>query len=98
MSKVQTVAKEAAQSLLDRLGFEIRRRPVGHQRNWADPASAQSVPDKALSTRDKFREIVSDPLNLLIERDAMAGVVYGNLVRLHTGLARIMHQTHAQAA
>jgi hypothetical protein len=33
----------------------------------------------------RFREIVSDPLNLLIERVPMAGVVEGNDVVLHNG-------------
>jgi Methyltransferase FkbM domain len=33
----------------------------------------------------RFREIISDPLNLLIERMPMAGVVEGNEVYLHNG-------------
>jgi hypothetical protein len=33
----------------------------------------------------RFREIISDPLNLLIERVPMAGVVQGNEVFLHNG-------------
>jgi hypothetical protein len=33
----------------------------------------------------RFREIVSDPINLLIERVPMAGVVQGNVVILHNG-------------
>jgi hypothetical protein len=33
----------------------------------------------------RFREIISDPLNLLIERVPMAGVVQGNEVVLHNG-------------
>lgn len=34
----------------------------------------------------RFREIVSDPLNLLIQRDPRAGFVEGNYVYLHNGL------------
>src|ERR1700721_4435320 len=34
----------------------------------------------------RFREIISDPLNLLIERVPLAGFVDGNLVYLHNGL------------
>src|SRR4051794_8085647 len=34
----------------------------------------------------RFREIVSDPLNLLIERVPMAGLVEGDQVYLHNGL------------
>ena len=33
----------------------------------------------------RFREIISDPLNLLIERDARSGVVEDDLVYLHNG-------------
>lgn len=33
----------------------------------------------------RFREVISDPLNLLIERVAMAGVVEGDKVYLHNG-------------
>src|SRR5258708_39497676 len=33
----------------------------------------------------RFREIVSDPLNILIERDARSGLVEGYLVFLHNG-------------
>src|SRR3981189_857315 len=33
----------------------------------------------------RFREIVSDPLNILIERDDRSGLVEGDLVYLHNG-------------
>ena len=33
----------------------------------------------------RFREIISDPLNLLIERDARSGIVEDDLVYLHNG-------------
>ena len=33
----------------------------------------------------RFREVISDPVNLLIERVPMAGVVEGNHVYLHNG-------------
>ena len=45
------------------------------------------MPPKA-SSEDflgRFREIVSDPINLLIERVPDAGVVEGGLVQLHNG-------------
>jgi hypothetical protein len=35
----------------------------------------------------RFREIISDPLNLLIRRDALAGCVNGDKVVLHNGLS-----------
>lgn len=34
----------------------------------------------------RFREIVSDPLNLIIARDPRAGVLNNNQVYLHNGL------------
>src|SRR5579862_10039493 len=34
----------------------------------------------------RFREVISDPLNLLIERVPMAGVVEGDEVCLHNGI------------
>ena len=34
----------------------------------------------------RFREVISDPLNLLIERVPMAGFLDGNQVYLHNGL------------
>jgi hypothetical protein len=33
----------------------------------------------------RFREVISDPLNLLIERVPLAGVVEANQVYLHNG-------------
>jgi hypothetical protein len=45
-----------------------------------NPLKAQ--PDDFLG---RFREVISDPLNLLIERVPMAGVVEGNEVYLHNG-------------
>ena len=33
----------------------------------------------------RFREIISDPLNLAIRKDPRAGFVDGNYVYLHTG-------------
>lgn len=43
----------------------------------------KAEPDDFIS---RFREIVSDPLNLLIQRDPRAGFVDGNYVYLHNGL------------
>ncbi|WP_287636472.1 MULTISPECIES: FkbM family methyltransferase [unclassified Microcystis] len=34
----------------------------------------------------RFREIISDPLNLVIKRDTRAGIVDGNFVYLHNGI------------
>jgi len=43
------------------------------------PAKGQMLPDR-------FREIISDPLNLLIERVPMAGVIANGQIVLHNGL------------
>ena len=45
------------------------------------------IPPKAASADfpGRFREVVSDPLNLLIERVPLAGVVEANHVYLHNG-------------
>jgi hypothetical protein len=49
---------------------------------------ATAVPPKAPAADflGRFREIVSDPLNLLIERHPLAGSIEGNVVVLHNGL------------
>jgi hypothetical protein len=41
---------------------------------------------KASDFRGRFREIVADPLNLLIRRDPRAGMIEGDQVILHNGL------------
>lgn len=45
-----------------------------------------SIPPKGEEIFDRFREIISDPLNLLIERVPMAGVVADDKITLHNGL------------
>lgn len=52
------------------------------------PVSADAlVPPKAVSFIDRFREIVSDPLNILIERHPLAGAVDAyQMVTTHCGL------------
>jgi len=74
-------------SAIGKFGWEVRRIPDLIDGDWLSAAS-RGYPEKASGTdqRGRFREIISDPLNLLIERDSMAGVVFGGMVRLHTGL------------
>jgi hypothetical protein len=50
-------------------------------------AEMTTPPSKAVAEDilGRFREVISDPLNLLIERVPMAGVVQGNEVYLHNG-------------
>jgi len=45
------------------------------------------LPPKAVAddTLGRFREVISDPLNLLIERVPLAGIVHDNEVYLHNG-------------
>lgn len=51
------------------------------------PAALPAIGPKAESDdfAGRFREIISDPLNLLIARHPLAGYVSGNLVFLHNG-------------
>ena len=73
-------AKKQLKRLFAGLGLEIRPRCVSL-------SGATHVPRKA-DARDysgRFREIISDPLNLLIERHPLAGFVYNDLVYLHNG-------------
>jgi hypothetical protein len=74
---------------LERIG---RTRPK--ESEYADEQQGQldysrsvtMVPPKAGGDfLDRFREVISDPLNLLIERVPMAGVVEANQVYLHNG-------------
>ena len=48
----------------------------------------QSSPVKALAAdfRGRFREIISDPLNVLIERHPLAGCISDGMVVLHNGM------------
>ena len=46
---------------------------------------AADVPAKGRDYLERFREVVSDPLNLLIDRVPLAGVVEDGLVWLHNG-------------
>jgi hypothetical protein len=73
-------------TLVGKLGYEIIKKQCDHG-SWLAPARAP-VPEKASvpDTQGRHREILSDPINLLIERDPMAGVVLGGLVKLHTGV------------
>ncbi|WP_157739084.1 FkbM family methyltransferase [Labrenzia sp. VG12] len=42
-------------------------------------------PPKASKNRDRFREVVSDPINILIPRHPEAGIVRKGIVTLHNG-------------
>ena len=48
-------------------------------------ANKQSIPPKGALDLDRFREIISDPLNLLIRRVPSAGMTQGEYVTLHNG-------------
>lgn len=56
-------------------------------RLWMGSPTSQAPSDKAAGVDflGRFREVVSDPLNLLIERDPRAGMVEEGLVWLHNG-------------
>lgn len=48
-------------------------------------ANKESIPPKGALDLDRFREIISDPLNLLIRRVPSAGMTRGEHVTLHNG-------------
>ncbi len=78
--------KSAARFLMDKLGYELRKKPIHRdERSWFSPSVPAKL-EKATATKDRFREIISDPLNLLIERDPLSGIVSGGFVKLHTGI------------
>ena len=63
-------------------------RHDAHDSNKSEPAwQASDATQKAQGSDflGRFREILSDPVNLLIEREAKAGSVAGNTVHLHNG-------------
>src|SRR3954470_10381090 len=66
--------KDLVKSILDRAGYEIRKKPD------------EAYSEKATALSGRFREILSDPLNCLIARVPAAGIVKDGLVTLHTGL------------
>lgn len=70
-------------ALLQKLKRRIRlwRQIPESQRAPALPPDKSADDDFA----GRFREVVSDPLNLLIERDPSAGLVEDGLVWLHNG-------------
>eukprot|EP01035_Chromulina_nebulosa_P006479 gene6479-8760_t len=65
----------------------LRRRPAIGLRQAQPPVGLQDASVKALGsdTPGRFREIISDPLNLLIERHPRAGLIADGLVTLHNG-------------
>ncbi len=65
----------------------LRRRPHVGPRPAQPPVGLQDASVKALGsdTPGRFREIVSDPLNLLIERHPRAGLIADGMVTLHNG-------------
>ncbi len=60
-------------------------RPFHHKRKSARASSSSSEKANPDDFLGRFREIVSDPLNLLIERDPRAGVVEDGFVWVHNG-------------
>jgi hypothetical protein len=68
--------------------LENAKRQVRQWRNHPDPLPPPELPADKSEGSDfigRFREVVSDPLNLLIERDPRAGMVEDGLVWLHNG-------------
>jgi hypothetical protein len=83
--------KRIIQNGVNALGYEVfRQLGIGNiSMSVADEQHRGiDAPPKAsaLDFPARFREVISDPLNLLIERVSMAGVVEGSDVYLHNGV------------
>lgn len=68
--------------------LKAAKRRLRRWRQRPEPSPEQNRPADKAGTEDiigRFREVVSDPLNLLIERDPRAGFVADGLVYLHNG-------------
>jgi hypothetical protein len=74
LSKVKSTLKKSAR----RVGLDIRSYSG---RGYSDAATLA----KAEKNIERFREIISDPLNLLIERAPTSGYLVGDSVVLHNG-------------
>lgn len=64
------------------------KRQIRLWRQRPEPRPAPATPPDKADGGDflgRFREVVSDPLNLLIERHPRAGMIEDGLVRLHNG-------------
>jgi Methyltransferase FkbM domain len=71
----------------------LKRRVFGHSNDSRWPTVETAVDGSLLPAKadaedfqSRFREIISDPLNLLIRRDALAGCIIDGMVVLHNGL------------
>ncbi|CAM8624951.1 Methyltransferase FkbM [Burkholderiales bacterium] len=71
-----------------RFGFDLRSHT---SKGYCDPSTL----GKAQKNIERFREIVSDPLNLMIERVPESGYIVGDSVVLHNGALAIVHGPHA---
>jgi hypothetical protein len=83
--------RSRVRNTLERIGRRTKPKETKYADKQQDQLdysrSVTMVPPKAVAgdLPDRFREVISDPLNLLIERVPMAGVVEANQVYLHNG-------------
>jgi Methyltransferase FkbM domain len=71
----------------------LKRSVFGHSKDRRWPTLETAVDGSLLPAKadaedfqSRFREIISDPLNLLIRRDVLAGCIINGMVVLHNGL------------
>lgn len=70
--------RQLAKRLIQAIGYQVRKLPT----LYADPAGL----DKAKTFIERYREVISDPLNILIQRVAESGYVDAKgYVILHNG-------------
>ena len=76
--------KEITKKIFNKLGFEIKRKVP--ELTFADYKSLAKAPDH--NYFERFKEIISDPLNLLINRVPQSGFLdENNKVFLHNGIS-----------
>ena len=76
--------KEITKIFFNKLGFEIKRKVP--KLTFADYKSLAKAPDH--NYFERFKEIISDPLNLLINRVPQSGFLdENNKVFLHNGIS-----------
>ncbi len=90
-AKATYMVRSFLKSILLSIGYELQRVPPNNRTSNVARAhmtfSQSGSPPKAYGEdwRGRFREIISDPVNFLIERHPMAGIVANGFVMLHNG-------------
>lgn len=84
-SKTNTLIFLILSKIAKKIGASVHRHPQSNIENvLGEDVIARAAGYDYMA---RFREIVSDPLNILIERHPLAGMIDGNKVTLHNGIS-----------